>query len=192
MDINEMFNSILNKNRVVRLLDKLKNYHEETYEHCIRVGFLCMFLGEKNGFSREDVIILGYAGLLHDIGKLDISKNILNKKGSLNEDEREEIEKHSEKGFERLKDFEEIKDIVKFHHAYQKESYPKNCKTNDRILVLSQIVGIADMFDALSNERSYKNAFSNDKIKEILKKNFIGKKVYIEQVLEKNKDGEDN
>ncbi len=192
MDITKFFNSILNEKKVQDFLKELKSYHKETYEHSLRVGFLSMLLGVKNNFSKENIKLLGYAGLLHDIGKLDISKEILNKKFKLTKAERKKIEEHSEKGFERLKNFKEIKEIVLRHHKYQINNYPKNCKANKKFCKLIQIVAIADMYDALSNDRSYKKAFDKKEVEKILKENFTGEKIYIEQVVGIGKDYEDN
>jgi putative nucleotidyltransferase with HDIG domain len=186
----ELFNSILNEKKVQDLLKKLEDYHKETYEHSLRVGFLSMFLGAENNLSEEDIKLLCYAGLLHDLGKLDIPKKILNKKSKLTDVERKKIEEHSEKGFLRLKDFEKVREIVIQHHKYQKNSYPKNYKINE-FYELAQIVAIADMYDALSNKRSYKKALDNDKVKKILEKTFTGEKIYIEQIVSK-KDGDKN
>jgi putative nucleotidyltransferase with HDIG domain len=185
-----LFNSILNEKKVQDLLKELEEYHKETYEHSLRVGFLSMFLGAKNNFSEENIKLVGYAGLFHDLGKLDIPKKILDKKSKLTNAERKKMEEHSEKGFLRLKDFEKVKEIVIQHHKYQKNSYPKNYKI-DEFGELAQIVAIADMYDALSNQRTYKEALDNEEVKKILKKTFTGKKIYIEQVTKTSKDGEE-
>ncbi len=190
MEINELFNSILNDKKIQIFLKELKDYHVETYEHSLRVGFLSIFLGIENNFSEKDIKLLGYAGLLHDLGKLDIPKKILNKKSKLTKVERKKIEEHSEKGFSRLKNFEEIREIILRHHKYQINSYPKKIKIKKEISNLAQIVAIADMYDALSNKRIYKKSLNDEKVKKILKKTFTGKKIYIEQVIDKNKDGE--
>lgn len=180
----KLFNSILDEKKVQEFLKKLKSYHKETYDHSLRVGLLSMFLGVTNNFSKKNLKLLGYGGLLHDIGKLDIPKKILNKKSKLNDEEKKKIKEHPRRGFVRLKDFEEVREIVIQHHRYQKNGYPKNCKIKKEFSELAQIVAIADMFDALSNKRSYKKAFGNEKVKKILEENYIGKKIYIEQVAE--------
>lgn len=195
--IVELFNSILNDEKIQEFLKRLEDYHKETYEHSLRVGFLSMFLGAENNFSEGEIELLGYAGLLHDLGKLDISKNILNKESELSEDERSEIEGHPRKGFLILKDFEEIREIIVQSHEYQKGSYPRKCerrkakrdggdrrKVKKCFCVLAQVVSIADMFDALSNERAYKKALSNEEVKKILEETFTGEKTYIEQVVD--------
>lgn len=188
MNIIKQFNSILKDSRICGLLENLKIYHKETYEHSKRVGLLCMKLGIENNFSEEEIKLLCYSGLLHDLGKLDIPIDILDKKENLNLKEREKIEEHSRKGFLRMKDFEEIKEIVLRHHTYQLKKYPINLEKT-KFDKLIQIVAVADMFDALSNERAYKKAFDKKKVEKILNNNFTGDKIYIEQVID-SADGE--
>ena len=203
MKISKLFNSILNDEKIQEFLKNLNEHHKETYEHSLRTSFLCMILGEENDFSKEEIELLGYAGLLHDLGKLNISKNILNKESELNKEERNEIEEHPRKGFLQLKEFEEIKEIVIRSHEYQKGSYPRKNgrrktkrEIEDRRKIkkcfceLAQIVAVADMFDALSNKRAYKKAFGEEDVKKILEETFTGDKIYIEQVVNIKKDGE--
>lgn len=180
-NVVKLFNSILNNKNVKRFLEDLKNYHIGTYEHSLRVGFLSMFLGAENGFSEGEIKLLGYAGLLHDIGKLDIPRKILDKKSILDEKERKRMEEHCHKGFLRLKDFEEseVKEIVILHHKYQIKSYPKNCQMKKKSCKLAQVVAIADIFDALSNERAYKKKLSNGEVKRILRESFLGEKKFL-------------
>ncbi|MEN7982153.1 MAG: HD domain-containing phosphohydrolase, partial [Nanoarchaeota archaeon] len=157
MKIAELLNLILNDKKIQEPLEELKNYHKETYEHSLRVGLICIKLGLKNNLSIEEIKLLGISGLLHDLGKLDIPKDILNKNSSLNEKERKIIEGHSEKGFERLKNFKEIKEIVEHHHKHQKKSYPHETNgIKKELCEIAQIIAVVDMFDALSNKRVYK------------------------------------
>lgn len=101
------------------------------------------------------------AAMLHDYGKVLIPPNILNKKGKLNEDEKEIMKMHSEFGFELLKDkniSERTLNLIKYHHQNIKgDGYPR--KTNDYIHCLeAQILSTADKYTALREKRCYKNA----------------------------------
>jgi len=186
----KLFNSILKENKIKNLLEELKDYHPETYEHCLRVGLFCMKMGGENNLSKDKIKILGISGLLHDIGKLDIPKKILSKKEKLTKEERKKIEEHCTNGFLRLKDFKNIRNLILQHHQHQINNYPKNCKIQKQDDKLVQIICIVDTCDALSHTRIYRKKLENKKIRKILEKEFTGDKIYIEQVLELSKDGE--
>jgi putative nucleotidyltransferase with HDIG domain len=182
----KLFEEILQNKKIKNLLEELRNYHLETYEHCLRVGELCMKIGEKNNFSEDKIKLLGICGLFHDLGKLDVSKEILDKNSELDNEERKEIEKHSKNGFERMKNFPEVREIILHHHSHQKNNYPCGLKEKEVFCKLAQIVAVCDMFDALTNKRVYKEKFSNEKAKKILEKEFTGEKIYIEQIFNIN------
>lgn len=165
--------------KIGNILKKLKDYHSETHEHCLRVGELCKLMGEKNHFSEEKITLLKNSGLLHDVGKLGVPLEILNKNSGLNEGEWKLIEGHPINNLEAGK----IKEIILHHHKHQKKSYPPTNGISEELCKLSQIVAVCDMYDALKNKRAYKEKFSREKIRKILKKEFTGDKVYIEQVL---------
>jgi HD-GYP domain-containing protein (c-di-GMP phosphodiesterase class II) len=196
----ELFYSILEDKDVKKYLKLIQEYDKETYEHSIRVGFLSVYFGNENSFSKEELKLLCYAGLLHDLGKIDIKKRILRKRSKLNEKERKEINEHSRRGFLRLKNFkiEKIREIIIRSHEFQKKLYPrqkerrsirrngKERRKNKReFCKLAQILAIADMYDALSNKRAYKKQLGDKKIKNILEKEFTGEKIYKKKVLER-------
>ena len=81
-------------------LAMIKDYDNYTFNHCVNVGILSLALGAYLGMSREDLRDTNTAGLLHDIGKTGIAKNILNKPGKLSPEEYELMKKHAEKGAE--------------------------------------------------------------------------------------------
>ena len=179
MEIQEL----MQNRQINNLLNELKIYHPETYEHCVRVGKLCIKMGKKNNFNEEEIKLLGKAGLLHDIGKLDISLDILDKESELNNEERKIIEEHSKKGFDKL-DLEKVNEIILHHHSHQKNNYPRDLHEKKNICKLAQIVAVCDMFDALANKRSYKEKFSKEKVKDILEKEFTGEEKFVTQIFE--------
>lgn len=202
LKVNEIFNEELNEKKIQRHLTVIKKHHNETYEHLLRVCVLCIRLGYENNLPEKDVRILGYSGLLHDIGKIDISSRILSKKSKINDGEKLKIKKHAREGFERLRgtEYTEVGKIIVAHHEFMNKPYPRNSQkpnkpsmknerrhTNPYLLFLAQILAIADMYDALSNKRTYKEALTKDCIRNTLDKEFIGNKKFIEQVMKINK-----
>lgn len=121
--------------------------------------------------SAEEQDNIPLASALHDIGKITIDENILNKPGRLTKEEFEVIKIHCMQGanmLRRLENFEDepllqtAYDIARWHHErWDGRGYPDGLKGND-ILISAQIVSLADVYDALTSERCYKKAFSHE------------------------------
>ena len=153
---------------IVMLLSKKDSY---TAEHSIEVANIAVFIASHLGFSKKQQRTLLKAGHLHDIGKIGISENILNKSGKLLEEEYEEIKKHSTIGYEIVSRFPNLKEvalIVKHHHELMDGSgYPDGLKGNE-IPYKSQILNVADVYNALTTDRPYRKGFDEDRAFEIM------------------------
>ncbi|EET88692.1 diguanylate cyclase and metal dependent phosphohydrolase [Clostridium carboxidivorans P7] len=170
-----------------------KNKREQ--EHSRRVSELCKQLGEAIGMPKGDMEELKIAGLLHDIGKIAIGECILNKKGKLTDEEWEQIKKHSEVGYRILSTvnhMSEMSEYVLHHHErWDGSGYPKGLM-KEAIPLQSRIIAIADSYDAMTSERSYRKALSEKIAINELKSNagtqFDPKliNVFIEKVLGKS------
>lgn len=140
-----------------------KNQREE--EHSKRVSAYCERLAQALGFNEKDAHEMVTAGLLHDIGKIAIAEYLLNKPGKLSQDEMEEVRRHPEIGYRILSsvnDVAEIAEFVLFHHEkWDGTGYPKGLKGED-IPIQARIIAIADSFDAMTSERSYKSSMTQD------------------------------
>ncbi len=144
-------------------LSNIKNYDEYTLNHSINVCVLSMCLGRRLGLDKRELMELGIAAFFHDIGKLDIPKDILDKPGRLTEQEREIIERHPHLGAEilvRLKEFSYLPVralyvALEHHLKTDLSGYPKFWKKNS-INLYSQIVEICDFFDAVTTDRPYR------------------------------------
>ena len=149
-----------------------KNKREEQHSH--RVSALCKSMGEALGMNEGKIEELKTVGLLHDIGKIAIDENILNKNGRLNESEYNEIQRHPEVGYRILSTVKEMLDLANYvlyhHERWDGSGYPKGLKGND-IPLVSRIIAIADAFDAMSSERSYRSSMPEPMIIEELRKN---------------------
>jgi putative nucleotidyltransferase with HDIG domain len=134
-----------------------------TNGHSIRVGDYACKLAEKLGLSPKKVENLRIAAILHDIGKIGVDESILNKPGRLTVEEFDKIKQHPEIGVKIIKDIEFLKDvssiILSHHERYDGTGYPEGKKHED-IIIEAQILSIADVFDALTSERPYRNAMT--------------------------------
>ncbi|MDD2481980.1 MAG: diguanylate cyclase [Lutispora sp.] len=167
-----------------------KNKREEQHSH--RVSQLCKNIGKALGLSEGEIEELKTVGLLHDIGKIAIDENILNKPGKLTEKEWLEIKRHPEVGYRILStvnDMAEMGEYVLAHHErWDGKGYPKGLN-NKEISLQSRIITIADAYDAMTSERSYRSAISKEAAIDELKKNMGHQfdpyitKVFIEKVL---------
>jgi len=144
-----------------------------TSGHSERVGFLSKAVGTTMGLSDEQCQSLEWGGLLHDVGKIGIPEDVLNKPGPLNDQEFDLIKAHPARGHAVLKPVEslnEILEIVLHHHETPDgKGYPDRL-AKDEIPLLARIVHVADAFDALTSTRSYREAFESDRAIGILRK----------------------
>ncbi|AFL73344.1 HD-GYP domain-containing protein [Thiocystis violascens] len=136
-----------------------------TYEHSFRVALYSEMMARELRLSpvlRQRIEVAAY---LHDIGKIAIADQVLNKAGRLNRDEMIEIQRHPRIGFNilsRLPTFHEVATIVLHHHErVDGDGYPERL-AGDAIPLESRIIGIADAFDAMTSSRPYRKALAAD------------------------------
>jgi HD-GYP domain-containing protein (c-di-GMP phosphodiesterase class II) len=145
------------------LLSKLSSHDPYTLQHSVGCSVASIILGRKIGMSNEkDLLELGMAGLLHDLGKVKVKKEIINKNGPLDELEWEEMRQHSSEGYALLKDHPEISErtkraVLEHHEDKNGTGYPKGIRSSETD-IFSRIVCICDVFNALTTDRSYSKA----------------------------------
>ena len=150
-----------NKNnmQVFDMLHCIRDFDDETYNHCVNVALICHVMGKWLGFDQKDVEDLTLAGLLHDTGKLMMPKEIITKPGRLTPAEYTVIKTHPEVGYQILQEElvdERIKLAARQHHEKNDGSgYPNGLKAND-ISDFAKIVTIADIYDAMTADRVYR------------------------------------
>ncbi len=141
----------------------------ETGHHVKRVAEYCKYLALQHGLSEAEGEILRLAAPLHDVGKVGVPDAILNKPGKLTPEEYDIIKTHAEVGYDMLKVsrgriLRTAAVVAREHHEkYNGTGYPRGLKGTD-IHIYGRITGIADVFDALGAERSYKKAWELDRI----------------------------
>lgn len=154
-------------------LVSIKKKDMNTFLHLLNVSIIGMFVPSKLGYSREDVLDLGVAGLFHDIGKLAISRRILKKPAKLSEDEFYKMKHHTTQGAEILVKYTDavgrLPAVVAYEHhlrydmkGYPRLSYPRKPHT------ASMIISLCDVYDALAQRRTYKKDFPPNKIYSIM------------------------
>ncbi|WP_058486079.1 HD-GYP domain-containing protein [Defluviitalea phaphyphila] len=153
-DINKMFVDTI---KVLANAIEVKDTY--TKGHVDRVTEYCVEIAKKMNFSNNQLEKIKIAAVLHDIGKIGIPDDILNKPDKLSKDEFKVVKLHPLKGYEIIKDIPALKDIsiyVKQHHErIDGKGYPEGLKDN-QITLEAKIIAVADAFDAMTSDRPYR------------------------------------
>lgn len=161
---HDIGDSILRHPDALVSLVTMKNKDNYTYMHSIAVCALMMLLSKKLGHNEEQRQQAGIAGLLHDIGKIFIPVELINKPGALTDEEYILVKKHSRQGYDLLKTFHNLSDDVlnvclHHHEKYDGTGYPSQLK-GENIPLISRMATICDTYDAITSDRSYKKAWA--------------------------------
>ncbi|MBE0451811.1 MAG: HD-GYP domain-containing protein [Clostridia bacterium] len=146
----------------LRLVSYRESYH---FTHAVNVAMLGAMLGKWLNVGRDTIQMIAMAGLIHDIGKTQVPQDLLFKTTRLTLMEMEQVKAHSRLGYESLKSNtkipREVLAAVLFHHERNDGSgYPSGIK-EDQIPYLARIIGVVDVFDAITSDRIYKNGISS-------------------------------
>jgi len=158
-------------------LETNKGYNSkdtDTQSHLDRVSKLAISLGKKLNRTENEIEALRYGGALHDIGKLAVPEDVLNKSGPFNDDELAIMKAHPEIGFKICiplkQNLGKALEIVRHHHEKLDGSgYPDGLK-GPAVSMVSRIIAVADIYDALISDRPYRKAMSKEKALKILRK----------------------
>jgi len=152
-------------NAVTALAYALEAKDVYTSGHSQRVTEISVAIAEHLGLPEEGIEKIRLAGQVHDIGKIGVRESVLNKPGSLTDEEYKHVRLHSETGEHILKPIVEDKEILKavrhHHERYDGAGYPDGLK-GERIPLLARIIAVADTFDAMTSERPYRKALTKE------------------------------
>lgn len=154
-------NILNNKDISVGLVD-IKTMDNYTYQHSVNVATLAVVLGIGIALPKSKLVELCIGALLHDIGKVFVGKEIIQKPAGLTDEEFEIIKTHPRLGYEYIKKIPNIKTsckmvVLQHHERVDGTGYP-NALFDEDIHLLAKIVSIADVYDALTSDRPYKRA----------------------------------
>jgi len=159
-NINLIINTLYEKSRQERM-------------HSKRVSKICETIAIKMNFEKNAVNQIKMAGLIHDIGKMGIDKNILNKSEKLNPDEYLEMQKHPEIGYRILNCSDEFSEMAKYilqhHERWDGKGYPKGIR-DEKISLQARIIAVANTYDAMTNDRTYRRGLSEEEAINEIKK----------------------
>lgn len=157
----------------LRLVSAAGYRDEETGEHIRRIGLYSAVLAERLGWEQEQIDNIRIAGPMHDVGKIGIPDRILHKPGKLTDEEFTIIKQHPLIGSQILQDSDipllvMAQDIALYHHEkWDGSGYPRGL-AGEAIPMAAQIVAVVDVYDALSNDRVYRNAMPEDQVLSIM------------------------
>lgn len=158
---------ILPKKGLANNIIEFKKYDDCTYQHCLNVAVLNISTGVALGLNEHMLHELGMCGILHDIGKMLISLQIINKPGKLTQEEFQNIKMHPIYACKQLKNLvshEILKGIEDHHEKLDGSGYPYGRK-NKNISLYGKILAVCDVYDALTSDRPYrKTCFPNEVI----------------------------
>ena len=166
-NITKTLNDKLNRfeaSNIIQCLNGMRNVDEYLCSHSANVAMINGLMGKWIGLSEDDEFLLVQTGLVHDIGKLSVPPEILNKPGKLTADEFNEMKKHSVYSYNMLiasgvKNETLLMGVKQHHEKTNGFGYPDGLRT-DQISLFARITSIADVYDAMISKRVYKDAHS--------------------------------
>lgn len=161
--VNEISDSVMRNSGALVSLARLKTADNYTYMHSVAVCALMITLARQLQFDEKQVRDAGLAGLIHDIGKMQIPLKVLNKNGKLTDAEFELMKTHPSKGYEILRACQtvapEVMDVCLSHHEKLDGSGYPNKLEGDAISLFARMGAICDVYDAITSERPYKSGW---------------------------------
>ena len=158
-EVEDIIEQTGNNARIFNMLHCIRDYDEMTYIHSMNVSLICNCFARWLNMTKEEIRMITLGGLLHDIGKISVPRDVLLKPDTLTNEEYEIVKTHTTRGYEILKD-KKIDDKIKMialqhHERADKTGYPYG-KSGNEVEPYSMIVAIADVYDAMTSDRVYR------------------------------------
>ncbi|WP_430884671.1 HD-GYP domain-containing protein [Fusibacter sp. JL216-2] len=171
-NIEEALPDMIRNNDVLMRLNQLKESDDYTFEHSLRVSILASMIGKWLGYSKQQLVELGQAALLFDIGKMKIPDFILNKEKPITDDEFEVIKRHAQFGYSVLMKTQGVTNNIKYsalqhHERLDGSGYPLRLKSG-QIHEFAKIIMVCDIFDAMTTDKPYRKKVSPFKAAEYI------------------------
>lgn len=158
-------NKLICEPKIAPLMEQLRWHSDKTFVHSMNVAFITVQMGLNRNFKKERLENMARGALLHDIGKLHVDKEILASDKILTGDEYDIIKKHPEEGCNIIKELgfsPIVSDIIRHHHEKNDGSgYPDGLESAE-ISIEVNLVSVADVWDAMTSERAYKQEYTGD------------------------------
>jgi len=150
---------------VTAIINTLNEKNKREKVHSENVAIICKQIGEAMEFDYDEIKEIELAGLMHDIGKISIKESLLDKPGKLTEAEYSEVKRHPESSYQILKSVDSYSTLAEYalshHERWDGKGYPRGLK-GEEIPIISRIISVADAFEAMTADRTYRKAMDND------------------------------
>ncbi len=158
--VEDLLQAVLDSKEILMVLTDAFMYDEYLYQHSFQVTLYSLAIGKEMGYSYEDLRLIGMGALLHDIGKLMVPKEILLKPDPLTDEEYEIMKQHTKHGFDLLRNLHSVSLLVahcafQHHERLDGSGYPRGIMDAE-IHPFAKIIGVADVFDAVTSNRVYR------------------------------------
>lgn len=160
--VDVLVGSVLRNPDALTSLVRLKSFDEYTYYHSVNTCVLALAVGRNLRMNRDDLQRLAFGMLLHDIGKMQLPVEVLNRAGRLEEDDFAQVKRHVEQGAEYLSETVRVEPpvllpVLEHHERLDGSGYPYGRKRH-QLSEFGMIAGVVDVYDALTSDRPYRKA----------------------------------
>lgn len=159
--VDNLLDAILNSKEILTVLTDAYLYDEYIYQHSFQVSLYALAIGRELGYNANELHILGLGAILHDVGKMSIRTELLQKPTRLTDAEYEEVKTHARHGFDILRNLHTMSLIVahcafQHHERLDGSGYPRGL-VDFEIHPYAKIIAVADVFDAMTSNRVYRD-----------------------------------